>query len=239
MFGALLSCVALISTACSAENFSSVPQVKGGQSTASTTRAPRFSYHPSVCADGTYPPCLDGSVPGSGGGGGGTPSRADTGGDSAGAGTTGTPTIDCAADPTQPQCDLIARRDPHAGDDCWQSPGPKLGDNMPVNSSDSKTEVVDIAALTFKQSGGGTTAYGWIYTERGGDVYVAENAQYRSSFEGFVSAIPALSGVAAALQNAHGGLVPISSSQGQTIMSNWNSQPAHTAGSCFKKPLLA
>ncbi|MBV8071290.1 MAG: hypothetical protein JO270_15380 [Acidobacteriaceae bacterium] len=176
------------------------------------------------------------NCPGGGGGGTGTGGGGSGGGggDCVSAGTC--PKTSCADDPTQAKCQ-VARREPHAGDDCWGSPGPKLGDNMPVSSKDPNTDVVDIAALTFSQSGGGTTSYGWIYTERGGNVYVAENASYRSSFEGFISGIPAVSGLAAALANAHGGLVPISSAAGQAIMQNWGNQPNHDAGSCFTKPL--
>lgn len=144
----------------------------------------------------------------------------------------------CAFDATGPGCQ-VARRLPKEGDDCWGSPGPKIGDNMPVNSSSPSTTVTNIAAMTFTQSGGGTNAWAWIYTEKGGDVYIAANANYRDSFEGFMGGIPAVSGVLSAIQNAQGGLVPLSSSQGQTIMSQWALQPGHTSGSCFTKPFLA
>jgi hypothetical protein len=148
----------------------------------------------------------------------------------------------CADDPTscstpQPTPTQVARRNPQQGATCWNSPGPTLGDNQPITSSGSSTEVVDIQALNFTQSGGGTSTYGWIYIESGGDVYIAENSSYKSSFEGFLGGVPGLSAVVAAIQNAHGGLVPINSAQGQNILSSWNAQPNHSGASCFTKPL--
>jgi hypothetical protein len=127
----------------------------------------------------------------------------------------------------------VAKRNPEPGQQCWGSIGPTLGDNIPVSSSDSSTEVTDILAMTFSQSGGGIQIYGWLYKTKGGQTYIAENASYRSSFEGFLSGIPGLSSIVSGLQNAHGGLFPISSSQGQSIVSSWNAQPNHDAGSCF------
>jgi histidinol phosphatase-like PHP family hydrolase len=97
--------------------------------------------------------------------------------------------------------------------------------------------VVNIFGLVFTQSGGGTSTWAWLYTEQGGDVYIQENASYRSAFEGFLSGIPALSGVAAAVANGHGGVVPINSSDGQAILNNWRAQAGKKAGSCFKAPL--
>jgi hypothetical protein len=142
-------------------------------------------------------------------------------------------------DPTDPSCPIVvARRKPTQGATCWNSPGPTLGDNQPVGNSDTNTEVVDIYAMTFTQSGGGTSAWAWLYIEKGGSVYIAENGSYKSSFEGFLGGIPGFSGIVSAIQNSHGGLVPLNSSQGQTALNNWNSQPGHTSGSCFTNPLV-
>ena len=112
-----------------------------------------------------------------------------------------------------------------------------LGDNWPIDSTDANHMVVNIYGLVFTQSGGGTSTWAWLYTEQGGSNYIQENASYRSAFEGFVSGIPALSGLASALANGHGGVVPISSSDGQAILNNWRSQPGKKAGSCFKASL--
>ncbi len=112
-----------------------------------------------------------------------------------------------------------------------------LGDSWPIDSVDPKNMVTNIYGLVFTQSGGGTSVWAWLYTEQGGDSYLQENAAYRSSFEGFISGIPALAGVGAAIANAHGGIVPVSSSDGQSILNSWRKQAGSKAGSCFKAPL--
>jgi hypothetical protein len=79
--------------------------------------------------------------------------------------------------------------------------------------------------------------WAWMYTEVGGTTYLQENAAYRSAFEGFVSGVPALSAVGAALANGHGGIVPLDSKDGQAILDSWRKQPGSKAGSCFKASL--
>lgn len=130
----------------------------------------------------------------------------------------------------------IAVRTPVSGANCLGS-SLTLGDNWPINTTDTNHMVVNILALVFTQSGGGTSTWAWLYTEQGGTVYIQENASYRSAFEGFVSGIPALAGVGAALANGHGGVVPISSSDGQAVLNDWRAQSGQKAGSCFKAPL--
>ncbi|HEV2737254.1 MAG TPA: hypothetical protein VGU66_01630 [Candidatus Elarobacter sp.] len=112
-----------------------------------------------------------------------------------------------------------------------------LGDSWPIESTDPKNVVTNIYAFSFTQSGGGTNIWAWMYTEFGGAAYLQENASYRSSFEGFIGGIPALSGVMSAIANSHGGVVSLSSAQGQAVLDNWRRQPNSKAGSCFTKAL--
>lgn len=128
---------------------------------------------------------------------------------------------------------VIARRTPVQGANCWNSPG-TLGDNIPQSSTDPNSEIVNIYALQAKNASGNLDTVGWVYQTHGDGEYIQENLGFQDFWGQVIQAIPALSGVGAALNI--GGIAPIASSAEQTVQGYLNGHDGQV-GSCFNYPL--
>jgi len=190
-------------------------------STGTCTTCPNGSQG-DICEGGTgggYNP----DPPPPDGGGGGIPCQGQCGGGGRG------PVTPCSKTNIKA---CVALRNPTAGAACWGSPG-ELGDNLPVSSVSSATEITDILPIEANNAAGAPDIAGWLYETQAGD-WLQENPTFTDFWDTLAKQVPVLGPLASAMSN--GGMVQANSSQWSSVTSYVNGHDG-SIGQCFSQPL--
>lgn len=128
----------------------------------------------------------------------------------------------------------VAYRPPTDGAACWNSPG-TLGDNIPSNSNDPNSEIINILVLVSNNGTNSPDNLAWEYITKNGD-WLQINPTFNAFWSTLISSLPVVGGIGQAL--AAGGLVQPSSLQWSSIMGYLNSHNGFF-GRCFSTSLPA
>jgi hypothetical protein len=119
-----------------------------------------------------------------------------------------------------------------AGQTCWGSPG-ALGNNIPVNTSGSSTQIDDIDVIMSPNQSGNMDVVGWAYITPSG-TYVQSNPAFPAFWTNIVTAIPVLGPFANAFNTS--GIAPVGSALANQIDQYLNNHGGQM-GSCFSSSL--
>lgn len=126
----------------------------------------------------------------------------------------------------------VAMRTPTSGAGCWGSPG-VLGDNLPVSSVSSTTEITDILPMEANNAAGVPDIVGWMYETQAGN-WMQESPNFADFWDTLAKQVPVLGPVVSAMSN--GGMVQANSSQWSSVTNYMNSHHG-SVGQCFSHPL--